>query len=821
VPVSFDSSLPGQSDDDSGSNIGTAGPIPSSPTGAEASAGSAGSPGSPGINQNGASPTTINSVDEKNASTPPSDPASNPTSITSRAIDPSTPGKRLKNPLGEFASYTYQISLYMITPDAYDLFVQSGRKNINIFNTNAASGPPSGGGGQSSPQQSNAPSGGGAFLVAQSGGINNTNEKRAAGFNYDYYIDNLVIQSQTSGKASQSSTNISEITFTITEPYGFSFISNLKRASLAINQYSENLANPPENPTKQFFILGIRFYGYDQSGALVKPSYSFNGSPLDPNSTDGSLFNHYYDISINNVAFKIDGKTTTYHITAAQIAPKTSFGVKYGLLKTGKTFVGSTVDDILQGFVTALNDEQKAIHANDPTYKPSKYSITYSTPEAKSYIGDSLIVSKADLDKARFPGSTATNTQSSTPAKELNSQPNNTQRNVIFGNSLPILQCIDSTIIQSKYLEDALSVIYDSTLEADPDKKSLKKITSADNRPVSWYTVSAGVSNPRWDDKQKEWAFDITYTINKYDTPVVTSTYVNAASKYYGPHKKYDYWYTGLNNEIISYEQNLDNTFFNVVLADSNDSVSTSGDTYRYNTPSGNQSYASGPADAVGKKGSGPSAQNSFVTSLYDPGSFASATMTILGDPDYLIETSSSSIDNAYSQFYGPDGYTINANGGQVFIEIDFKEGVDYVSGGGTGGIDSDGTTQGGLLNINDSILFWQYPESISKIVKNAISYQVQQVTSTFRDGAFKQTLELVINDFGNPAVNEDANAAPAKSTTSSTSGPTTTSSAVTTSNTSPTKDPVLQTKGGTITQSSPTGGAPPKQTPPVGNNET
>ena len=43
-------------------------------------------------------------------------------------------GKRLKNPLGNFSSYTYQLSLYMITPDAYEAFILSGRKNLNAIN---------------------------------------------------------------------------------------------------------------------------------------------------------------------------------------------------------------------------------------------------------------------------------------------------------------------------------------------------------------------------------------------------------------------------------------------------------------------------------------------------------------------------------------------------------------------------------------------------------------------------------------------------------------------------------------------------------------
>ena len=84
----------------------------------------------------------------------------------------SAPGRRLKNPLGSLASYNYQVSLYMITPDAYDAFTASGRNDVEALQTDGA---------------------GGAFLIAQSGGINNNNAKRAPGFEFDYYIDNLEI----------------------------------------------------------------------------------------------------------------------------------------------------------------------------------------------------------------------------------------------------------------------------------------------------------------------------------------------------------------------------------------------------------------------------------------------------------------------------------------------------------------------------------------------------------------------------------------------------------------------------------------------------
>ena len=76
----------------------------------------------------------------------------------------------------------------------------------------------------------------------------------------------------------------------------------------------------------------------------------------------------------------------------------------------------------------------------------------------------------------------------------------------------------------------------------------------------------------------------------------------------------------------------------------------------------------------------------------------------------------------------------MNPNGGQVFIEIDFKEAVDY-------------ERDTGLLSINESILFWKYPKKVAPLIKG-VSYMVTKVTSTFDNGKFIQDIDAVINTF-------------------------------------------------------------------------
>jgi hypothetical protein len=113
-----------------------------------------------------------------------------------------------------------------------------------------------------------------------------------------------------------------------------------------------------------------------------------------------------------------------------------------------------------------------------------------------------------------------------------------------------------------------------------------------------------------------------------------------------------------------------------------------------------------------------------------------------------------------YNKFYGNDGVSINPGGGQVFFEIDFKEAIDYKSGGQNIATKDGGGVTGapGTMSINSSILFWKDPKSISKLVKG-ISYSLTRCKNTFSGGVFKQTLYANLNTFGDSGSNDDGKA--------------------------------------------------------------
>lgn len=662
---------------------------------------------------------------------------------TTQTASPSNtpkPNKRQSNPLGEYSSVNYQISLYMITPDAYDIFVETGRKTITAVNDVQGSG------------------GAGAYLVAQSGGINNATSARAPGFKYDYYIDNLKINTTVSGQANQSQSNTTLMTFTVAEPYGFSFISNLKQATQVLHQYSKT-KNIKEsiNASKQFFILGLKFLGYDKTGALITSD----------DNTANSISEKFYDIMINKIDFRIDGRLVTYTIQAAALSPQVAMGMKRGRINTGAKVVASTVKDALTGdgpgivgLLTKLNnDQQELLDAGSITEK-NNYKLRFIGTGSDD-IANATIVSKADLDKLKWPMAKIKKVEDVNPNIELTAVPDSLKRQIVFKNDTPILQAIGQIIAQSSYLEDALKVVYTTDLEPDPKTNDNTEIKPNTNKKIKWYNLSSKVSNARWDKQVGDFAFDITYIIQPYETPIVTSAYANKTSPYYGPHKRYEYWYTGKNSEIIKYEQVLNNAFYNVVLGSPDNPTATPSD----NSQGGSAQIGSHPnqrqpgVSRLGRLDVGLEAQNSYITSLIDPANFASAKVEILGDPDFLMQESPGNFNEIYNQFYGSDGFTISPNGGQVFIEIDFKEAVDY-------------DNQKGTLDINDKILFFDYPASIKKNL-SGISYRVIDVVSTFAGGKFTQVLNCAINTFGadtqSPDTQRETATTPSGTTTSNT----------------------------------------------------
>lgn len=643
------------------------------------------------------------------------------------------PGRRLKNPLGALSSYTYQLSLYMITPDAYDAFNATGRRSINAL-----------------AEASGEENTGGAYLIAQSGGVNNDASQRAPGFDLDYYIDNFKLKQAINGAATQSSTNTYSVSFDIIEPYGFSFNTKLKRASDQLQAYYNETGysgnGSVENPSRQFFIIGVRFLGYDESGNLITGDKDFEGDVLDPNASGNSIFQTYYDISITGIKFSIEGGATRYALSGVALSPGKAFGTKRGRIDSTKTISGQTFDQAMQGdngLFTQLNQiEAQKTKADPPEAEfPNVYKVEY-IGDGVDAIKDARLILPTDTDKSKWcgPDGGPLNTQEATDAEAATAVPDDAHRKIIFNADTTFIEIFDEVLKGSGYMYDALKAIYKSQATPDLTTGEQPQEDPGSDTKVAWYKVTPVIQKAKWDSIVVDWAYQIIFRIERYETPIVTTSVTNPAQDYYGPHKRYEYWWTGENREILEYSQKLDNLFYNEVLGNANlnnedNDQKGRGSGGAAQTPVATNKNTSMPT--LNAVGGGRSSQNEYVTSLYSPDSYATAKIKILGDPDFLVQEHRGGVDSVYQRFYGDDGFRVTANGGQVFIEIDFKEAIDY-----------NGKT--GVMDLNDSILFFRYPAEIEEQIKG-VSYKIITIDSTFSEGKFTQELSCAINTFADP----------------------------------------------------------------------
>lgn len=644
----------------------------------------------------------------------------NPNTGGDVGAQPNTIGRRLMNPLGYFASYTYNISLYMLSADAYQAFLATGRTSIEAFDT-LVSG------------RSVAGVGGGTFLVAQSGGIG-PNQNRAPGMELDYYIDNLIITQLNPGSGTGTPTAQYDVTFNIIEPYGFSFLTEITRAANALQQYDQSL-NPivtgaratgiggtegsvELNGLRMQYVLGIKFYGYDIAGNPIQSRESIMGGvEASGSSLTAGVFERFFDITLYSVKFKL-GKMTTYECQA-KITPQQAFGLKYGHIPPAVTVEGATILDCLmgaKGLFTSLNQQQQQLYDEGKILEKVNYAIQFK-PDAKS-IEDAPMWYDGNNSEQRYNGSTsgAKTTDQSNPFTEIRAFPDKSTKTIPFSADTPIVTAIETIIKESSFMIVSLLRIEDNY-----DAKNKNPEIIIDNtQPIYWFTITPEISNPRWDSKINSWAYDILYMIEKFEIPFLYTDNVVPEQDFYGIQKSYNYYFTGQNSEVLDYQQEI-NLAYQINLAGLNAS-SISPDVQLTNRPSG-QSTQTAENLAL-------TSQNAVLTQIYDDKSFATAKITIMGDPDYLAPPSTS-VNELYQRFYGGDGFTIKPTGGKNFVEIIFYEGKDY-------------NTQTGVFDINRAIgMTMQQDSSISP----GVVYEVVKVTSKFSQGKFTQDLNLIVKD--------------------------------------------------------------------------
>lgn len=626
------------------------------------------------------------------------------------------PGKRQYNPLSRYSSVTYRISLYAITPEAYNRYYQQGKWVTKDLE-----------------------------LIVQSAGYNPSKDSpRNKYFSLDYYIDDLEITTLTNAKDSGVAGNQSNFDFKIYEPYAMNFPSRLVQAEVDIQKRSSMQRDIKEQIQALScpFLLVVRFYGYDKDGNLITtgPDISNSNTKTDVNAA----FERAFPITITKFSFKLENKTTVYQVQAKLLNEQIGLGIKRGVVKTGFEISADTVKNALTqqgtGLMAKINDQQKQITNTNPNAKKQELFDEYKIQFEDDSIGESLIVDKDFYSKTVSPmadveGAGQVTVKLSQSAKSTTVTKSN--RVIKIAEGTPILTAIDQIITQSSYIRDAMTEFEREDTNAKPDEDT---VTDNQNpKQLYWYYVKPKVKVKGRDKLRNDYAYEITYSIRKYQIPYVRSLVTGKPTTYYGPHKIYQYWYTGKNTEILSYDMSYNLLYYNAGALSSETANGNLSDT------APNMSQPGQNADPTNKLPQKGELENNIKTFLYSPGDQLKAQIKILGDPDYLMPAEAGSLNEVIGEWYGDD-LTINASSGQVFIEIGFNEVEDY-------------DTKTGLMLPKNNVKFWNYSADIEKKSQGRMIYMLVRVLSKFSNGVFTQELKTILPNFTQQKENPEASA--------------------------------------------------------------
>ena len=643
------------------------------------------------------------------------------------------------NVLDQYSSYTYQASLYLMDKTSYEQSIDAGNKNLSN-----------------------------AKLLIQTGGAPQ-GSLRSDSFDLDYYIDRIELKSFFAGKSVGLSHNVKDVSMTVVEPNGISFIQNLNSA---VQQYLGNVSQSGPtfyenngqasttggrqlNFTSQIYLLVIRFYGYDDQGNLVR------GGVNKPNQTsDPSAFvEKWYPLIITKINFRIASKAVEYEIQAKAPAYYVGASSGRGTIPFNMEFSGRTLNDLLGNSTTFT----PTAAGNNTNRSSARALATQTVTPFVETAGGAAVGNRLNVGRRRLPAP-ATNptdarlaagtqtTPGGTPAASTRPPPNalaarTTQTTVREGlmaalnkyqqqleasgvidyadeyelefaldsmasATLPnpglnksatpmnkpttaaeqklgtkqsmdpsarnfgstagqqIVQFIDNAIRNSSFIRDQQTVVVD-------EKTGNENTTGINIKNTTWYKIGfkATPMYDKYDTKRNDYAYKIKYIVSPFRIAQLNSPYFKVPT-YPGPHKRYRYWFTGENSQVLNYEESL-NSLYYIVMTNSNLGGATSSDNEALKYYPGTASSQT-IQNAEGRTNM-PSA--SAADQLYSPSDLKECNMTIVGDPAWLQQgeaiTALSKGDTYYFQPWLADG-TINFDAQQILFEIGFNVPRDY-----------------------------------------------------------------------------------------------------------------------------------------------
>ena len=704
------------------------------------------------------------------------------------------------NILDQYASYTYSISIYLMSPNQYRYQLLSKKKNLAGYSLLIQSGgaPTTNPNPVSvDPQEIQQDQDGISFTGAAT-----RNLGRNPYFNLDYYIDDVRLKSFVQGRGTRAAHNVFELSFKITEPNGITLIDNLYKAVQEhLAQSGEITGKAPVNYAAQNYLMVIRFYGYDQYGNMITPGRN-TGNTTDANA----IVEKWIPFQFTGIKFRIANNLTEYECsavgvqnlastqqrnsipfnveltastlkellsgsanfsgTSSQIAegatasglPREARGVaaaispadqvanitRAGTAQTAPPKASSapkpnTPKTLSKGLVDALNQYQKNKQDTGEIEVADQYEIIFKIPE----MADRALIPEGPIDKKKPPMIQTNNPQQAKDGARQSNDFTSQNKSILAGTT--IMQFLDQVLRNSAYITDQQLIRWN-------EKKQVYEKNGDPITETAWYTITLQASPIKYDNIRGDYAYKFTYQISPYLVTDLKSQYFLPSSPWIPP-KKYNYWFTGLNTSVLNFTQEY-NYLYYTVLSGPNAPTKTLYTDYRTIDKSAPQTRSN--ESDQGQTGKVFEAPANAADSLYSPSDTIRSKLTIIGDPDWIQQGDlwsgvSGPVSKSSSDFKNttlPDG-SINYETREPIYEILFNKPVDY-------------NLNTGLMDVTEKNVMVRGADG--KLVSEAqISYVYRafMVESIFSKGSFTQELEGAQVFFRKPTAEKEVEGRP------------------------------------------------------------
>lgn len=611
---------------------------------------------------------------------------------------------------------------------------------------------------------------------------------------YDFFIDNIEIQSLISYDKRTNGSNATSITFDVLEPYSMGLFLQAIQLAAAATSDNGQLATYTEAP----FLLTIEFIGYDAAGNLVVVDdvlnrhipFTFSNIELDI-AASGSRYKvsalPYNEDAMKDSVAKLKEDINISGLTVQEMLQTGKNSLQYRLnthkkdiakqgSETGKEeyvpdqyVIIFPKNDVGISAPNTVEDAGQSATVNPKTQGPNagvqaKLSLSQSTTSVgtgeSATVTNMLVQEASSLNKigASVMGFTANTGGESQPveANKAQSNPDNPvkRKDNVYDPKDKVFRFPQGTSISNAITEVLLMSEYcKKSVEQPPDKAGLKQWFRIETQV---YNLKPNAGNANRARRPKLYVYKIVeYQVHehRFKQPGAQPQGYDELKKFCV--KEYNYIYSGKNVDILNFNINLKTSMFTTAYSDRN---ALSGSVYSQINGSGvenkgqptnadaNKTSADDgmPVVPVGEKpkrysnvGGGPNddyrsliAKNFQEALLNSPADMLTIDIDVMGDPYYIADSGMGNFSAVPANFNINDNGSMNYQSGEVDIIINFRTPLDYNSKGGLDFATVDATGFSGL-------------------------YNVQQVTNMFKGGKFTQQLKAIRRPVQNPTAEQ------------------------------------------------------------------